>query len=257
MNKPDALVFFDLDGTLLTSNVEVANSSIFAMKELKQKNIQPFIATGRCLYELKHIMQLAGIDSVVSLNGQSVCSRGQNIYSNNINMSTIEALYEFAKTKHIPVSFYNDHIMRISKHDNHAKQLYSYMKQPIPPVDDEIFKHENIQMMLLLCETGESHFIEAFPQLTFIRNTPYCVDVFNKGGSKANGIAKLVEAMSLEDVPTYAFGDGLNDLEMFAYVDHPIAMSNAHHELKALAEYITDDNDHDGIVNGLRWAGLI
>ncbi|MBC1434818.1 HAD hydrolase family protein [Listeria rocourtiae] len=45
-----------------------------------------------------------------------------------------------------------------------------------------------------------------------------------KGDSKTQGIAKLLEVMDFEDVPTYAFGDGMNDLEMFEAVDYAIAM---------------------------------
>jgi len=83
------------------------------------------------------------------------------------------------------------------------------------------------------------------------------VDVFNHGGSKAFGIQKLLENKNFLDVPTYAFGDGLNDIEMFQLVDHPIAMGNCVEPLKALAEFITDDNNNDGIAKGLNKFGLI
>ena len=58
-------------------------------------------------------------------------------------------------------------------------------------------------------------------------------------------------------MPTYAFGDGMNDLEMFLTVDHPIAMANAVDDLKDKAEYITDNNDNDGIAKALQKFGLI
>ena len=112
-------------------------------------------------------------------------------------------------------------------------------------------------MLLLLCEQGESAYREVFPELTFIRNTHYCVDVFNHGGSKGNGINELIKTKGFDNVPTYAFGDGMNDLEMFLTVDHPIAMANAVDDLKDKAEYITDNNDNDGIAKALQKIGLI
>ena len=39
--KPDAIVFFDLDGTLFDSNIEVLPSSYAAIERLKQNNIIP------------------------------------------------------------------------------------------------------------------------------------------------------------------------------------------------------------------------
>ena len=53
--------------------------------------------------------------------------------------------------------------------------------------------------------------------------------------------------MSIEYENTYAFGDGINDVEMLQLVQHGIAMGNAIDELKKVASEITDTVDHDGI----------
>ncbi|WP_392552417.1 Cof-type HAD-IIB family hydrolase [Orbus wheelerorum] len=257
-NKPDAIVFFDLDGTLLTSDVTVAKSTIEAINILHKNNIMPVIATGRTICEVQHIMKQAKIDSIVAMNGQSVFYQGEHIFSNNIDISVIDKVMAYSKTKtNIPLSFYSDKIMRISELSDPAIKFYQYLKQSVPPVDQDIYRNEPIQMLLLLCEEGEEQYIKLFPELSFIRNTPYCVDVFNHGGSKAFGIKKLLENKKFSDVPTYAFGDGLNDIEMFELVDHPIAMGNCVEQLKKLAEFITDDNNNDGIAKGLNKFGLI
>lgn len=258
INKPEAIVFFDLDGTLLTSDVTVAKSTIDAIEQLNKNNILPVIATGRTVCEVQHIMQQTKIDSIVAMNGQSVFYRGQHIFSNDINKDIIERIFSFSKTEtKIPLAFYNDKIMRISELSDPAVVFYQYLKQPIPSVDSDIYHQEPIQMLLLICQTGEEQYIELFPELSFIRNTPYCVDVFNKGGSKAFGINKLLENKGFLNIPTYAFGDGLNDVEMFQLVDNPIAMGNCVEPLKQLATFITDDNNHNGIVNGLKYFNLI
>ncbi|RKS85839.1 hypothetical protein DES39_1255 [Orbus hercynius] len=257
-SKPKAIVFFDLDGTLLTRDVTVASSTIDAINHLYENNIMPIIATGRTVCEVQHIMQQAKINSIVAMNGQSVFYQGEHIFSNNIDKHVIERLVDFSKTQtNIPLAFYNDKIMRISELGEPAEIFYHYLKQSIPPVDNDIYRQEPIQMMLLLCQSGEEQYIKQFPELNFIRNTPYCVDVFNHGGSKAFGIKKLLENKGFLDVPTYAFGDGLNDIEMFKMVDHSIAMGNSVEPLKQLAEFITDDNNHHGIANALKKLGLI
>ncbi|QIQ20480.1 Cof-type HAD-IIB family hydrolase [Zophobihabitans entericus] len=257
MSKPQAIVFFDLDGTLLTSDVTVATSSINAIQQLHKNNIIPMISTGRTVCEVKHIMDQTKMDSIVAMNGQCVLYRGEQVFTNDIDKSVIERLVTFSKERNIPVAFYNDESMHISDDSQQAYDLYRYLRQSPPPVDANAHHKYPIQMLLLLCQDGEQDYPKAFPELTFIRNTPYCVDVFNKGGSKGNGIKKLLAAKNFADVPTYAFGDGMNDIEMFKIVDHPVAMSNAVEPIKALAEYITDSNNHDGIANGLKKFGLI
>ncbi|MDF7666798.1 Cof-type HAD-IIB family hydrolase [Orbaceae bacterium ESL0727] len=257
MNKPEAIVFFDLDGTLFNSHIDVSKSSILAIKQLLKNNIMPMIATGRTACEVAHIMQETSIDSIIAMNGQAVLYQGEEVFVNNIDKPLIDKLYQFSKQVGIPLSFYNYHVMRVSAHGEPATKFYNFVKESVPPVDDTIYWHTAIQMVLLLCEEGEQQFRDKFPELTFIRNAPYCVDVFNHGGSKGNGIIQLLERKGFTDVPTYAFGDGMNDFEMFSVVDHPIAMANGVDKLKQCAEYITDSNDNDGISKGLQHFGLI
>ena len=45
------------------------------------------------------------------------------------------------------------------------------------------------------------------------------------------------------------FGDGLNDLDMFAHADHAVAVENAVPELRAVAG--RNDEDGDGVVHWL------
>lgn len=257
-NNAKAIVFFDLDGTLLTRDIKVADSTVKAVKKLRENNILPIIATGRSLFEIEHIMHHTGINSIVSMNGQSVIFEGKPIFSNDIDPQIIDRILQFSHSETgIPIAFYNDYIMRISELGEPATKFYHYLQQTIPPVDDKIHYQEPIQMLLLLCESGEEIYRDVFPELSFVRNTPYCVDVINAESSKAFGIKKLLQKAPLQNIPTYAFGDGFNDIEMFEIVDHPIAMANAVTPLKQLAEFITDDNNHDGIVKGLQRAGLI
>ncbi|MCO6523424.1 MAG: Cof-type HAD-IIB family hydrolase [Candidatus Schmidhempelia sp.] len=257
MQKPNAIVFFDLDGTLLNSQVEVLPSSISAINKLRNNNIVAILSTGRSADEVRGIMQKTGIDSIVGMNGQSVIYKGQKIYTNDIPVPVIERIIDFSVNQSIPLAFYNDNIRRVSAHDQATKQLYQSLHQTIPDIDSELYKKVSIQMLLLLCQKGEDKYLAHFPELKFIRNNPYCVDVFNHNGSKGNGIRQLLSKLNLTDVPTYAFGDGFNDLEMFNTVDHPIAMKNGVEPLKELAEFITDDHNHDGIAKGLQKAGLI
>lgn len=58
--------------------------------------------------------------------------------------------------------------------------------------------------------------------------------------------------MGLNGIPTYAFGDGINDLALFEACDYGIAMGNAREELKEKATFISTKNTENGIVNGLK-----
>ena len=60
-----------------------------------------------------------------------------------------------------------------------------------------------------------------------------------------------------KEMEYYAFGDGFNDLEMFAEVDYSIAMGNGCDLLKERATYVTDSIHENGIYNALKNLKLI
>ncbi|MNH24318.1 putative phosphatase [compost metagenome] len=83
------------------------------------------------------------------------------------------------------------------------------------------------------------------------------MDVLPGNGSKANGIAQMIKALGVAKEDVYAFGDGLNDLEMLSFVGHGIAMGNAEDEVKAAASYVTSHVSENGIYEGLKLVGLL
>ena len=58
------------------------------------------------------------------------------------------------------------------------------------------------------------------------------MDIIPNGGSKAKGIEKYIEKLGFNRDQVYAFGDGLNDLEMIEAVGTGIVMGNGHEDLK-------------------------
>lgn len=255
--KPAAICFFDLDGTLLTSDSVVAASSVQALQALRDKNIMPIIATGRTLCEIDHVLDATKMTSVIAMNGQYVMYDGKEVYTNPIDVTEIKALYEGARSQGIEMAFYTEEKIRATAQNEIMEKHYRYLGEASPEIDTGLYLKEPIYMLLLLLEQGDEFFPERYPYFQFVRNTPFSNDVVPKGGSKARGIAKLLEVMGFEDVPTYAFGDGINDLEMFEAVDYAIAMDNAVPDLKEKAAFITANNNDDGIAKGLQLCGLL
>lgn len=56
------IIFFDLDGTLLTSQNNIKSDVVDCIHKLKEKNIIPVIATGRGLSESKEFLQQCDIE---------------------------------------------------------------------------------------------------------------------------------------------------------------------------------------------------
>jgi hydroxymethylpyrimidine pyrophosphatase-like HAD family hydrolase len=98
---------------------------------------------------------------------------------------------------------------------------------------------------------------EEFPEFNFYRTSPEIIDIVLKGTDKGTGIKKVVDLLGAHDIPSFGFGDGVNDFALFQSVDYRIAMGNAVQELKDMADYVTSENTNGGLVQALKHFELI
>ena len=252
------LVFFDLDGTLLNKKGQVDLEVIEAIQQLKDNGYEPLLATGRSPIEVSEVIRSTNIHSGVFMNGQVVIFKGELLIHHEIPKETIEGLLQFAKENHHGITCYNVNAFKMIESVPFAKEAYEYIHTPAPDIIPTFYKEEDINMLLLLSrDNNDEAYQQAFPELRFIRNFPYALDVITAGNSKATGIRALIHTLNTDSIMTYAFGDGANDLEMFQEVDIAIAMGNAIPLLKEKANYVSADNDKGGIIQGLKQYHLI
>ncbi|WP_031075285.1 HAD family hydrolase [Streptomyces sp. NRRL WC-3742] len=73
------------------------------------------------------------------------------------------------------------------------------------------------------------------------------VELLPLGLSKATGLAVAARRLGVRAADTIAFGDMPNDVPMFGWAAHGVAMAGAHEELLAVADEVTAGNDEDGV----------
>ncbi|MFJ2948745.1 HAD family hydrolase [Streptomyces sp. NPDC087226] len=77
------------------------------------------------------------------------------------------------------------------------------------------------------------------------------VELLPLGLSKATGLSLAARRLGVKAAETIAFGDMPNDIPMFAWSAHGVAMANAHEDLKSVADEVTTSNEEDGIAQVL------
>ena len=185
-------------------------------------------------------------------------NHGQPIYESKITDEQIERFSKIATEHGNSFVVLNDQTSRLNKFTQMAQNAFDNVNSPVPTVDANFYKTNPIYMMIILTDSEDDFYRQTFENdFTFYRNTQFSMDVVAQGGSKKVGIKKLLELPEYSDVPTYAFGDGNNDIAMLEAVDHPVAMGNALPHVKPYAEFVTTNNTNHGIVNGLKHFKLI
>lgn len=257
--QPKSFVFFDLDGTLLNNESKVEPEVVNALEKMQKNGHIPFIATGRSPLEIQFVLESTTIDSFITLNGQYSVYQGKEVHRNSISTDTLVRLKEATEERAFALSFYTPDKIRATRETTSLKKAYQFIHAAVPSIDSSLHLNEEILMALILSTDKEedAYFREQFPELSFYRNTPYSMDTIPKGNSKATGIAELMKKMAMEHLPTFAFGDGANDVEMMDYVDYGVAMGNGLSVLKEKATYVTAENTKGGIIEGLKYFDLI
>ncbi|WP_027108585.1 Cof-type HAD-IIB family hydrolase [Lacticigenium naphthae] len=257
--KAKSLVFFDLDGTLLNKQSKVDPAVKEALAMMKDNGHVPFIATGRSMIEIQHVLDETVIDSFITLNGQYIQFEGKEVYRSVIPIDIIERVIRMTEEKKVALSFYSEDKIRITHHNQNIVDTYAYLHENPPAVDPKLYTKEEILMLLVVTKNTalDADFRNAFPELSFYRNTPHSIDTISKGNSKATAIDSLIKSTNLFDIPVYAFGDGPNDIEMIKRADYGVAMGNGISEIKEAAQFITSDHSNGGVIEGLKQLNLI
>ncbi|ETO40217.1 Putative hydrolase, haloacid dehalogenase family [Fructilactobacillus florum 8D] len=253
------LVFFDLDATLFDNNSEITPEIATAMDQIRTNGGLPIIASGRTLYEIPVTLQKTKIDTVIASNGDYGMYQNQTAFSRRINPDTIDKLAAFAAEFGNSVTVLDQRGKGSTAHDELLIKACKHVHAPLPKLVTTNYWHQRpIDMMFVTNTNLDQAYQEAFGAvLSFYRNSPFSIDVVDHGASKATGIEQLIRTEQLTGIPTYAFGDGNNDIPMLDYVDHPVVMGNGLPNVKEHAEFITTANTNHGIVKGLQHFDLI
>ncbi|MGO4942472.1 Cof-type HAD-IIB family hydrolase [Ruoffia tabacinasalis] len=254
-----SLVFFDLDGTLLNEKSVITPEVEDVLIQLKAKGHLPIIATGRPYSQIKHILENTVIDSYILVNGQMIVLEKKTIYQSVFDKDEIREFNRLANRYQIPLAFYGRDSHVISENTTTVQKALTYFNIPVPSVEKEYYINNDVLMMLLFTEdlNHDKFFKTLFPSMNFYRTSPHSIDIIHSYNSKSRSIDKLRESMSAESLPTYAFGDGMNDIEMLKNATFSVAMGNAIEEAKEVSDIVVSSNSENGIIEGLEYFDLI
>ena len=258
--KKIKIIFFDIDDTLRNSKTGFVPSTIpTAFKQLRDKGILTGIATGRGIFGVVPGIKALKPDFFVTLNGAYIeDKKGNVIYSNKIAKDKVEEYITWTKEVGIDYGLVGSHAAKLSR----RTEMISQAIDPIYPdleVDPDFYQKEDIYQMWTFEEQGDDLVLPdtLASTLRMVRWHEHSSDVVPISGSKAAGVAKVVDQLGLKPENVMVFGDGLNDLELFDYAGISVAMGVSHDKIKEKADYITKTLEEDGIFNALEGFGMV
>ena len=258
--KKIKIIFFDIDDTLRNSKTGFVPSTIpTVFKQLRDKGILTGIATGRGIFGVVPEIKALKPDFFVTLNGAYIEEKkGNVIYSNKIAKDKVEEYIAWTKEVGIDYGLVGSHAAKLSR----RTEMISQAIDPIYPdldVNPDFYQKEDIYQMWTFEDQGDDLTLpeSLASTLRMVRWHEHSSDVVPISGSKAAGVAKVVDQLGLKPENVMVFGDGLNDLELFDYAGISVAMGISHDKIKEKADYTTKTLEEDGIFDALEGFGMV
>ena len=258
--KKTKIIFFDIDDTLRNSKTGFVPSTIpRVFKQLREKGILTGIATGRGIFGVVPEIKALNPDFFVTLNGAYIeDKKGNVIYSNKIARDKVEEYIAWTKEVGIDYGLVGSHEAKLSR----RTEMISQAIDPIYPdleVDPDFYQKEDIYQMWSFEDQGDDLTLpeSLASTLRLVRWHEHSSDVVPISGSKAAGVAKVVDQLGLKPENVMVFGDELNDLELFDYAGISVAMGISHEKIKEKADYTTKTLEEDGIFDALEGFGMV
>lgn len=266
MKTQKKILFFDIDGTLLTEAPSfVPESTKLALKKAREQGHLTFVNTGRTRYILPKEVQEIGFDGYVCGCGSQIYLHNELVHSSTIPHELCVETVKMAEKCQIAAIFeqsvgllYNSNV-QVSNPE--AQRLVSALSaRDIRQFDQEEAEHYTFDKFLVFFQPHSD--VETFQNFcekhfSHFAHDPHVWEITQKEYSKATGIEFLLKYFDLPMENSYAFGDSVNDLPMLKYAGNSIAMGNAMEEILPFCHYQTTDIREDGIYNAMKHFGLL
>jgi len=257
MKKKVRMIAIDLDRTLLRDDKTISEYSVKVLKECQARGIIVAFATARSVDGSKRFVEQIKPDAVVNNGGSLVFAGDVVIYRRPMSVETTNTLLRLLHSAGKSVGYITTETNK-GYFVNIPKEKYWTHSPPAIHVDFE--KDLDAEAFKVVAEVFDSEIskaaISALPLINVIEYTgEEFVQFFDKEAGKLQGVTALATHYNIALEEVAAFGDDYNDLEMLKGCGIGVAMDNAIDEAKAIADYICDTNENDGVAKWI-WENL-
>ena len=261
-----AALFFDVDGTLVDDRTKVVPvSTLRALEQARQNGHLVFINTGRTACNTLDSMKQIPVDGYVCGCGTEIIYQGNVLMHSTLTEKQckdyIKAIHECRMEGVLEASddmYFQKNVSRFPEIEDIRERMGKDWGFGIKKsIEDGGFIYD--KMFLLSDETSDVvKFIKMVSDgLEVIDRRHGSYECIQKQYTKATGIEFMRKYLGYDMDQIYVFGDSSNDLTMFEYATHTVAMKDHDSILEPYTEYVTDSVMHDGIEKAMKHYHLI
>lgn len=268
--KQIKLIAFDLDGTVLDSLKRLSGRNRAALKACAEKGIVLAPATGRAAAGISPaIRDIPGVRYGITTNGGTITDlkTGEILDRQTISgekalrlmkvISRYHAMYDpYINGRGITQPEFYDHMDEfgltpvIQEMVRATRDVVLNIQDYVKQTGAEVEKI-NIYLADLKDREPLQRELEQEEGLSITSSLYNNLEVNDAKATKGQALKRLADYLNIPMEAVMAFGDGGNDLSMIQAAGTGVAMANGLETVKAAADYITLDNDQDGVADAI------
>lgn len=249
----------DLDGTLLTKDHHLGEYTIKTLRRLMDQGVHVVLCSGRSAASIRpYALEIGSKDPIVAFNGAQILSpvTGEKLACREIPVELAGELLEWMKDHQLyaqlydgddwfydtPCVFSERYCISSGIIGKQVPSLSKYISNPAPKILGVDTDERVAEILPNMQKAFEG-------RLNVTTSAPYFIEVTAPGADKGFGMEQLSKILGNTPEDTICAGDSLNDMAMLRWTKHPITVSNARDEVKAIAEYVGGSAYEDGVAH--------
>ena len=245
------IIFFDIDDTLSRNGI-IAEHNKTTLEQLADTDIKLVISTGRSKAILpEDILALLDadiLDAIICMNGQYSFDKSGRISHYPLTAEQTDKIVRLCQQSDLIHKFDSATHIAWSGENERLREFNAVTPNSI--LDPEYYKTNTVYQ----CSVFFNNQHEKMQDIDFAQYDLKLVhwhqigaDILPAEASKARGIKDMCEYYAVDASECMAFGDGMNDLEMFDLVGFAVAMGDAQPALIERADFVTGTIEEYGI----------
>ena len=252
----------------MNSAHKVADSSVYAVRQLQEKGIVFVINSARSPSGIYPILREKGIFCpIICYSGALVMDEAGNVLSSaGMDKKTAGEVVSFIETRGFDCSWnlysVDTWIVKDRKDPRVVREEKIVHAEALEGTVDLLPEGAKIGKVLCMCAPDriieiQRELVTRFPDMSVVRSSDILLEIMAGGINKGGGVREFCRLKGIPVGETVGFGDHYNDAEMLEAVGLPFLMGNAPDDLKQRFPGVTRSCDEDGIYHALVSAGII
>ncbi|MBK8985879.1 MAG: HAD family hydrolase [Chloroflexi bacterium] len=255
------LIALDLDGTLLSDDGTVSPRNTWAVRTAVAQNVQVILATGKTRSSAVALLPQLGISSPgVFTQGLVIHNADGSVrHETWLDQETSVQAITFALQQQLAHHAYCGSNIFTAYDNPYSHRLHEQYHEPLPQVIGPFLAQiDGLRINKFLVSDEQNNDVTRRRLTDLLGDRAVVtqavsgyIEILPPGASKGRGVQRLLADLGIPPSAMLAIGDGENDLEMLQMAGVGVAMGNAKSTVKAVADYVTADNNHSGVAEAI------